>query len=135
VKFHAVVVAERPHEAARRRREASLVEADEANHVATRGLSAWSLAGGTIHSAGRPSSFAASWPAVTSWFRASQVTVERSHANRSMMTRGGWGAMRVDEGARYEEQEGGEELRRKKGAMARTTRGLRRKEQEWRMLR
>jgi hypothetical protein len=43
--------------------------------------------------------------------------------------------MQVDEGARDEEQEGGEELRRKKGAIARTTRGLRRKELEWRMLR
>jgi hypothetical protein len=43
-------------------------------------LGAWSLAGGTIHSAGRPSSFAASWPAATSWFSASRVTVERSHA-------------------------------------------------------
>jgi hypothetical protein len=36
VKLHAVVVAERPHETTRRRREASLVEADEANHIATR---------------------------------------------------------------------------------------------------
>jgi hypothetical protein len=77
-------------------------------------LGAWSLAGGTIHLSGHPSSFAASWPAVTSWFRASCITVERSDANGSMMTRGGWGAMRVDEGARDEEQKGGEELRRGK---------------------
>jgi hypothetical protein len=47
------------------------------------GLGAWSLAGGTIHSAGRLSSFAASW------FSASRVTVERSHAYGSTMMRGG----------------------------------------------
>jgi hypothetical protein len=43
--------------------------------------------------------------------------------------------MRVDEGARDEEREEGEELRMKKGAMARMARRLRHKEQEWRMLR
>jgi hypothetical protein len=85
-----------------------------------------------IHSAGRPSSFAASWPAVTSWFRASHVTVERSHANGSMMVRGWWGAMRAGEEAKHKEQE---ELRKEKDAMAKTTRGLECKEQEWRMLR
>jgi hypothetical protein len=42
--------------------------------------------------------------------------------------------MRKDKGARDEEQEG-EELRRRKGAMARTTRGLGHKEREWRVLR
>jgi hypothetical protein len=101
----------------------SPTEADEANHVPTGGLGAWSLAGGTIHSAGRPSSFAASWPAATSWFSGNRVTVERSHANGSMMTRGGWGAMREDEEARDDKQEGGEELRRRKAAWARTARG------------
>jgi hypothetical protein len=43
--------------------------------------------------------------------------------------------MRKGKGARSEEQEGGEELQRRKGAVARTRRGLERKEQEWRMLR
>jgi hypothetical protein len=52
-----------------------------------------------------------------------------------MMTRGGWGAMQVDEGVGDEEREEGEELRRNKAAWARTTRGLRRKKQEWRMQR
>jgi hypothetical protein len=36
VQLHAVVVAQTPHEAARRRREATLVEADEADDVAER---------------------------------------------------------------------------------------------------
>jgi hypothetical protein len=36
VQLHAVVVAQGPHEATRRRREAALVEADEADDVAER---------------------------------------------------------------------------------------------------
>jgi hypothetical protein len=43
--------------------------------------------------------------------------------------------MRKDKEMRNEEQEGGEELQRRKGAMARTARGLERKEREWRILR
>jgi hypothetical protein len=38
VQLHAVVVAQAPHEAARRRREAALVEAGEADNVAVRGV-------------------------------------------------------------------------------------------------
>jgi hypothetical protein len=37
---------------------------------------------------GAPSSFAASWPAVTNSLRASLVTVERGHGNGSMMVMG-----------------------------------------------
>jgi hypothetical protein len=40
--------------------------------------------------------------------------------------------MRAGEEAKHKEQE---ELRKEKDAMAKTTRGLERKEQEWRMLR
>jgi hypothetical protein len=43
--------------------------------------------------------------AVTSLFRASGVTVERSHANGSMMTRGCWGAMRAGEEVKNKERE------------------------------
>jgi hypothetical protein len=50
------------------------------------------------------------------------------------ITRGGRGAMRKGKGTRNEEQEGGEELQRQKSAVARTARGLERKEREWRML-
>jgi hypothetical protein len=63
-----------------------------------------------------------------------RVLHERSHVYGSTMKRGGWGAMREDKGARDEEREEGEELRRKKAAWARTTWGLRRKEQEWRRM-
>jgi hypothetical protein len=51
-------------------------------------LSCRSLAGGSIHTAGRPSSFAASWPAVTSSLKANLVTVERGHGNGSMTVMG-----------------------------------------------
>jgi hypothetical protein len=68
-------------------------------------LGARSLSDGTIHSAGCPSSFAASWPPITSWFRASGVIVERSHANGSTMMRGFWGAMRAGEEAKNKERE------------------------------
>jgi hypothetical protein len=57
-------------------------------------LGARSAAGGTIHSVGRPSSFADSWPAATSSPRASGVTVDRSQAYGSRIMRGGSGAMR-----------------------------------------
>jgi hypothetical protein len=43
--------------------------------------------------------------------------------------------MREDKEVRDEEREEGEELRRKKATWAGTTRELRRKEQQWRMLR
>jgi hypothetical protein len=43
---------------------------------------------GTIHAAGRPSSFAASWPAVTNSLNESLVTVERGHGSGSMMVMG-----------------------------------------------
>jgi hypothetical protein len=41
-----------------------------------------------IHAAGRPSSFAASWPAVTSSLRESIVVVECGHGSGSMMVMG-----------------------------------------------
>jgi hypothetical protein len=56
------------------------VEADETDDVAVRGLSSRSFGCGTIHAAGRPSSFAASWPAVTSSLRESLVTVSAAMA-------------------------------------------------------
>jgi hypothetical protein len=43
---------------------------------------------GTIHAAGRPSSFTTSWPVVTSSLRESLVAVERGHDNRLMMVMG-----------------------------------------------
>jgi hypothetical protein len=43
--------------------------------------------------------------------------------------------MRKGKGTRNEEQEGGEELQRREGAVVRTRRGLEHKEREWRMLR
>jgi hypothetical protein len=43
---------------------------------------------GTIHAAGRPSSFAASWPAVTSSLSESLVTVELGHDRGLMMVMG-----------------------------------------------
>jgi hypothetical protein len=39
-------------------------------------LGSRSVAGESIHAAGRPSSFAASWPAITNSLRASLVAVE-----------------------------------------------------------
>jgi hypothetical protein len=62
-------------------------------------LGAWSPAGGTIHSAGRPSSFAASWSAETRSLRAARFTDDRSHAYGSRIMRGGSGAMREDKGS------------------------------------
>jgi hypothetical protein len=52
------------------------------------GLGSNSFGCGTIHAAGRPSSFAASWPAVTSSLRESLVAVERGHGSGSMMMMG-----------------------------------------------
>jgi hypothetical protein len=43
---------------------------------------------GTIHDAGRPSSFAASWQAVTNSLKESRVAVERDHDSGSMMVIG-----------------------------------------------
>jgi hypothetical protein len=74
------------------------------------GLGAWSPAGGTIHFAGRPSSFAASWPAETSSLRASRVTVDRPQAYGSRIVRGGGGAIRKDQRSGNGKQEDEEEL-------------------------
>jgi hypothetical protein len=51
-------------------------------------LGSCSFGYGTIHDAGRPSSFAASWPAVTSSLKESRVAVERDHGSGSMMVMG-----------------------------------------------
>jgi hypothetical protein len=67
------------------------MKADEADDVP--------VPGGSIHAAERPSSFAASWPAVTNSLRASLVAVERGHGSRSMMVMDCGGAMRIGEGA------------------------------------
>jgi hypothetical protein len=61
------------------------------------GLGSRSLAGGSIHAAGRPSSFTASWPADTSSLRANRVAVERGHDNGSMTVMDCGGAMRLAE--------------------------------------
>jgi hypothetical protein len=62
------------------------------------GLGFRSLVGGSIHAGGRPSSFAASWPAVTNSLRASLVAVERGHDSKSMTVMDCGGAMRIGEG-------------------------------------
>jgi hypothetical protein len=66
--------------------------------------------GGTIHSAGRPSSFAASWPAETRSLRASRFTDDFSHAYEVRIVRGGSGAMRKDKGCESGGREEEEEL-------------------------
>jgi hypothetical protein len=53
-----------------------------------------------IHSAGYPSTFAASWPPVANKFRDNLVAVERGHAGGSTTVMDGEGAMRMGEGAR-----------------------------------
>jgi hypothetical protein len=73
-------------------------------------LGAWSPVGGTIHSSGRPSSFAANWPAETRSLRDSQFTDDRSHAYGSRIVRGGSGAMRKDKGSESGGREEEEEL-------------------------
>jgi hypothetical protein len=52
------------------------------------GLGSRSFGCGTIHTAGRPSSFAASWPAVTSSPKESCIADERGHGSGSMMEMG-----------------------------------------------
>jgi hypothetical protein len=64
------------------------VETDETDDVAYGGLGSRSFGCGMIHAMGRPSSFAASWPAVTSSLRESLVAVERGHDSESMMVMG-----------------------------------------------
>jgi hypothetical protein len=86
------------------------MEADEAHHVALRRVGRVVPTGGTIHSAGRPSSFAANWPAETSSPRASRFTVDCSQAYGSRIVRGGGGAMRKDKGSGSRGQEEEEEL-------------------------
>jgi hypothetical protein len=63
------------------------------------GLGSRSLAGGSIYARGRPSSFAASWPAVTNSLRASLVAAERGHGSGSITVMDCGGAMRIGEGA------------------------------------
>jgi hypothetical protein len=63
-------------------------------------LGSRSFDGGTIHAAGCPSTFGASWPAFTSSLKASLVAVERGHGSGSITVMGCWRAMRISEGAR-----------------------------------
>jgi hypothetical protein len=99
------VVAESPHKTARRRHEAPLVEADEADHVAARRIGR--LVPSRRHDPlGRLSilvrrQLARSYQLV----QASRVTIERTHANGSTMVRGCWGGMRADDEAKNGEQE------------------------------
>jgi hypothetical protein len=84
VQLHAIVEEQPTQEAARQRREAALVEADEADDVPERRVGSRSLTDGSMHAGGCPSSFAASWPAVTNSLRASLVAVERGHGSGSI---------------------------------------------------
>jgi hypothetical protein len=76
------------------------VEADEADDVPKWRVGLPVPPGGTIHVEGRPSSFTASWPAVTNSLRASLVAVERGHDSGSITVMDCGGAMRIGEGAR-----------------------------------
>jgi hypothetical protein len=89
------------------------VEAGEADDIAEWGLGTRSLSEGTIHSAGCPSTFAASWPPATSRPRDNVVAVERSHTGGSMTVMGCWGAIRMGGGTRNGKQERLREQRRK----------------------
>jgi hypothetical protein len=64
------------------------METNETDDVAVRRLGSRSLGCGTIHAVGCPSSFVASWPAVTSSLEESLVAVERDHGSGSMMVMG-----------------------------------------------
>jgi hypothetical protein len=52
------------------------------------GLGPRSFGCGTIHAVGHPSSFTASWPAVTSSLKESIVAVERGYGSALMMVLG-----------------------------------------------
>jgi hypothetical protein len=73
------------------------------------GLGSRSLADGSIHVGGRPSSFAASWPAVTSSLGAILVAVEHGHSSGSITVMDCGGVMRISEGARSAKQVLGED--------------------------
>jgi hypothetical protein len=83
VQLHAVMVAQPAHEAARRRREATLVVADEADDVAVRRVGLPIRHRRTIHARGCPSTFGANWPPFSSSCSANSVTVERGHGSGS----------------------------------------------------
>jgi hypothetical protein len=93
------VEAQPAQEAARRRREVTLVKRTKLTTYPYGGLGSRSVTGGSIHATVRPSSFAASWPAVTSSLRASLVALERGHGSGSKMVMGCGGAMRIGEEA------------------------------------
>jgi hypothetical protein len=80
------------------------------------GLRYRSVAGGSIHAAGRPSSFDASWPAVTNSLRVSLVAVERGHGSGSMMVMDCGGAMRISEGGLEREANAIRRRRSKRGS-------------------
>jgi hypothetical protein len=73
---------------------------DEANNVAVGGLGSRSVAGGTIHAAGCPSTFGASWPPFTSSLKTNLITIERLHGSGSSTVIDCGGAMSIGEGAR-----------------------------------
>jgi hypothetical protein len=68
------------------------------------GLGSRSLTGGSIHTGGRPSSFAASWLAVTISLRAILVAVERGHGSGSITVMDCGGAMQIGEEAQSAKQ-------------------------------
>jgi hypothetical protein len=96
------------------------MEADEAHHVAF-----WRVGRvipRTIHSAGRPSAFAANWPAETSSPRASRVTVDRSQAYGPRDARAEDKKKEKSsngEGVRWQEQNEGESTGGKNGGVLR----------------
>jgi hypothetical protein len=63
-------------------------------------LGSRSVAGRTIHAAGCPSTFGASWPPFKSSLKANLVTVERLHGSGSTTVIACGGAMSIGEGAR-----------------------------------
>jgi hypothetical protein len=73
------------------------------------GLGSRSLADGSIHAGGHPSSFATNWLAVTSSLRANLVAVERGHGSGSVTVMDCRGAMRIDGEARGARQVLGED--------------------------
>jgi hypothetical protein len=83
VELHLVVVAQPPHEAARRGGEAAFVQPDEAHDVAVGGLGSLSDAGETIHIGYMSSPTGANNPPFTNSFNANGVTVDRDHGRGS----------------------------------------------------
>jgi hypothetical protein len=98
VQLHTVVVTQPAQEAARRRREAALVEVDEADDVAERWVGLPVRHRRDDPRRVCPYTFGASWPPFSSSCSANAVTVKRGHGSRSITVMDCGGAMPVDEG-------------------------------------